>query len=61
LTGIIEKLEKQIDTLHEKMAAPSFYKQPSEQIAKSNAELESLDKKLANAYERWETLAEIEG
>ena len=60
LPAIIDALEKQIETLHEKMATPEFYKQDPGQIAKTNTELESLDKKLATAYERWETLAEIE-
>lgn len=60
LPDIIEKLEKQIESLHEEMAKPSFYKQDPAHITQTNDELQSLDQKLAQTYARWEELAAIE-
>ncbi|HEG42412.1 MAG TPA: ATP-binding cassette domain-containing protein [Phycisphaerales bacterium] len=60
LPEVIEQLEKQIASLHEEMAKPSFYKQDAEQITQTSTKLRSLDQKLAQAYSRWEELAAIE-
>ena len=56
----METLELQIEVLHEKMADPSFYKQDSETIAKTNNELAELDSELSAAYAKWEELAAME-
>jgi len=60
LPCVIEKLEKQIASLHKKMAEPAFYKQNGEIIAETNTNLDELESELANAYSRWEELAAIE-
>ena len=56
LPGQIEKLESEIAAFHEKMADPSFYQRPGEEIAKTQAELKELETELAHCYERWEAL-----
>ena len=60
LPGMVEKLEKQIYTLHEKMAEASFYKQNGAIIAKAKNDLEKFSSSLAAAYKRWEELMDIE-
>ena len=60
LPQLIEDLEAQIASLHDKMAEPSFYKQDGAIIAEENAKLDSLDARLATAYARWEELAEFD-
>ncbi len=60
LPEVIEKLEKQIASLDEEMAKPSFYKQDAEWITQTSVKLRSLDEKLAHAYSRWEELDAIE-
>ncbi|TWU13987.1 ABC transporter ATP-binding protein uup [Symmachiella macrocystis] len=49
-------LEKQIADLHDAMADPAFFKQDSAAITQATTELESLEKQLAETYERWESL-----
>jgi ATP-binding cassette subfamily F protein uup len=56
LPGVIEDLEAALEALHVELAAPEFYKQPSEQIAARNAAAKDLEAKLASAYRRWEEL-----
>jgi ATP-binding cassette subfamily F protein uup len=56
LPQLIEQIESKIAQLHERMAETSFYQQPREQIATTQAELKSLEDKLASSYQRWETL-----
>ena len=60
LPSLIEKLEKQIAFLHEKMSEPSFYKQDGAMIAETKAKLDEFDGELTNAYSRWEELAALE-
>jgi ATP-binding cassette subfamily F protein uup len=57
----IAELESQQSALHDQMAAPDFFKQPPDAIAKANADLESLADQLKTAYTRWETLEEMAG
>jgi len=57
----IEKLEADIAALHEKMAAPDFYKKEGAAVAKVTAEAGALQKKLAATYARWEALEERAG
>jgi ATP-binding cassette subfamily F protein uup len=52
----IEELETRIAALHEKMAAPDFYQQSGDYIAKETAQLQELETKLAATYVRWEEL-----
>ena len=52
----IERLEAQLGELHRAMADPAFYRQDPAEIVKTNARLQSLEKDLAEAYQRWEVL-----
>jgi len=59
----LEELPKQIDaleieqsSLHEEMAAPSFYQQDGATIAKARLRLEALQQELAVAFDRWQSL-----
>jgi ATP-binding cassette subfamily F protein uup len=56
LPGRIESLEAERATLHDAMADPAFYRGEKDAIATARANLESLERELAVAYERWETL-----
>ncbi len=56
LPGTIETLEARQKELHAQMAAPGFYKLPADRIGATGAELERVEKDLAAAYARWESL-----
>jgi len=56
LPATIEKLETEIATLHEQIAAPSFYKQPAPEIAATQRRLKDCEAQLATAFKRWESL-----
>ncbi|MCA9234058.1 MAG: ATP-binding cassette domain-containing protein [Planctomycetales bacterium] len=56
LPARIEKLESEIEQLHAEMAAPEFYKQPSEVMTERQAAERRLAAELAAAYARWEEL-----
>jgi len=56
LPATIEKLETEIATLHEQVAAPSFYKQPAAEIAATQRRLKDCEAQLAAAFQRWEAL-----
>ncbi len=55
----IEELESQIANMHVAMAAQDFYKQPSEQIVKFQANLKASEEQLATLYARWEELSDM--
>jgi ATP-binding cassette subfamily F protein uup len=55
----IETLEGQIGELHQAMAAPGYYRQAPAEIVKTSGRLESLEKDLAEAFARWETLETV--
>ena len=59
LPGEIETLEASAAALHQAMAEPDYYKQPSEVIASKQAELTTIEQRLATAYTRWEELEQI--
>jgi ATP-binding cassette subfamily F protein uup len=59
LPAQIEKLEAERHELHSTMADPSFYRKDGNAIAETKAKLETLEQTLATAYERWETLEEL--
>ncbi|MDF1677462.1 MAG: ATP-binding cassette domain-containing protein [Legionellaceae bacterium] len=52
----IERLEKDIEMLHEAMAAPDFYQQDNTHVSALNEKLHSLESQLETAYARWEAL-----
>ena len=56
---MIETLDAEVAKLHEAMALPDFYKQPSRVIAEKQAELKQLDERRATAYQRWEELEQL--
>jgi ATP-binding cassette subfamily F protein uup len=56
LPATIEKLEAEVQSLHEVMAQPNFYQQPGPKIAAEQARLKTCEEKLATSYQRWEEL-----
>ncbi len=56
LPARIEGLEAEQAALHEAMADSAFYEQASEAIAEATQRLEALGARIAEAYDRWETL-----
>ena len=56
LPATIEKLETEIASLHEQVAAPSFYKQPAAEIAATQRRLKDCESQLSAAFQRWEEL-----
>jgi ATP-binding cassette subfamily F protein uup len=56
LPPLIEKLEAEQVQLHERLAEPAFYQQPSPEISKVTSRLEELQQQLQAAYSRWEAL-----
>jgi len=47
--------------LYQTMAAPAFYKQDGTEIVRAQDRLKSLEHELALAYQRWETLEDVNG
>jgi ATP-binding cassette subfamily F protein uup len=56
LPDSIEKMESQLQKLHEAMADPAFYKKNQTEIAATGAKADELQKLLDNAYARWQEL-----
>ena len=56
----IEALEKEIASIHLNMAAPAFYQQATDEIARVQNKLTKYESQLAELYERWNTLEEKE-
>ncbi|HEV8398046.1 MAG TPA: ATP-binding cassette domain-containing protein [Vicinamibacterales bacterium] len=56
LPGRIEKLELEQQQLHAAVAAPAFYKEPAETIARTLARLDAIDQELLDALARWDEL-----
>ncbi|HHH28604.1 MAG TPA: ABC transporter ATP-binding protein, partial [Polyangiaceae bacterium] len=61
LPAIIEALEQEQASLHEKMADPAFYQGQGAEVAAATARLEALEAELETAYARWTELEEIGG
>ncbi len=61
LPETIERLETEIASLHQTMAAPEFYKRLGDEIARETARLRQLENKRAQATQRWEDLEERSG
>ncbi|MEX2092129.1 MAG: ATP-binding cassette domain-containing protein [Pirellulales bacterium] len=59
LPANIAQLDAQIAMLHEEMARPDFYQQPSTTIVQKSAALKDFDQQLAAAYARWEVLEQL--
>ncbi len=56
LPAKIESLDAEVALLHDRMADPSFYKQPAAEIARVQAQAKGLHDQLNSAYQRWEEL-----
>lgn len=56
----IESLEDEQQTLQRTMSKPEFYRRDKQEIAQTKLRLESLEKALTAAYERWEALEAIQ-
>jgi ATP-binding cassette subfamily F protein uup len=56
LPAKIEALETEQQQLSEKIASPSFYKDPAATIAATLARLEQVQAALLATYARWDTL-----
>jgi len=52
----IEALEREIETAHEAMADPAFYRQEGAKIAEARARLTRLEAELGATFRRWEAL-----
>ncbi len=55
----IEAIEAQVAELHAVVGDPAFYRQDPAEIVKTNAQLQALEKDLADAYTRWEFLESL--
>jgi ATP-binding cassette subfamily F protein uup len=56
LPGRIEALDASLRALHDAMADPGFYRRDGGAIAQDKARLDALERELADAYARWESL-----
>ncbi|MBN1125611.1 MAG: ATP-binding cassette domain-containing protein [Sedimentisphaerales bacterium] len=56
----IEAMETELDELHARMAEPTFYRQDGSLIAQTASRAQALESHLADLYERWEELTELE-
>lgn len=59
LPSLIESIDQELAELHTLMAAPEYYKQPPEDIARNQSRLKELEQKSAEAYLRWEELEQF--
>ncbi|HEY0635244.1 MAG TPA: ATP-binding cassette domain-containing protein [Gammaproteobacteria bacterium] len=61
LPAQIEALENEQSGLHSAMAAPDYFKQDNEVVARHSARLAELEQQLAAAYARWDELESLRG
>ncbi|MBI9082999.1 MAG: ATP-binding cassette domain-containing protein [Desulfobacterales bacterium] len=59
LPGRIEALEAEQKRLYETMTDPAFYQQDGGSVAAASDRLKTIEKELAEAYERWEYLESV--
>jgi ABC transport system ATP-binding/permease protein len=57
----IELLEAEQVKLYTSLSDPSFYRRPGAEIAGAKARLETLERELDEAYQRWEALEALDG
>jgi len=55
----IEAMEKEQRKLYRQMSNPAFYQNPQQPIAETAARLDALEKAIAEAYGRWESLESL--
>ncbi len=56
LPGLIEQLETEQRQLSDQMGSADFYKRPAAEIVAAQTRLAAVQRELAAAYERWQTL-----
>ncbi len=56
----IEKLEGQIEALHEEMADPGFYRQDPENIRRKQDQVAGLEQEMETLFARWEELEALQ-
>ncbi len=56
----IEKLEEQIEALHEEMADPGFYQQDPETIRRKQDQVAGLEQEMETLFARWEDLEALQ-
>ncbi len=59
LPGMIESIEAENAGLYKKLADPEFYKGDGSRVAEARSKIETLEKNIADAYERWALLEQI--
>ena len=60
LPEIIEKLESQVSSLQQQMSDAKFYQNDPNTIKQTQQQLDNLNNKLAQSYQRWEELEELQ-
>jgi ABC transport system ATP-binding/permease protein len=55
----IVALETKLNELHQMMADPAFYRREPAEIVKAKTRLQSLEKEIAEVYQRWEDLEKL--
>ncbi len=60
LPALIEELEERQSLLNDAVNQPDFYKQEHDSVKKTLAELEQVNQELEQAYQRWETLDNLD-
>ncbi len=56
LPKLIDELETEVQSLHEEMADPEFYKRPTDELKSRGDRLKECEEQMATALERWEAL-----
>jgi ATP-binding cassette subfamily F protein uup len=56
LPKLIDELETEVQSLHEEMADPEFYKRPAGELKSNGDRLKECEQQMATALERWEAL-----
>lgn len=59
LPALIESLEAERERLYESLADPDFYRQDGSRVPEAKARVGEIEKEIAAAYERWETLESV--
>ena len=61
LPGTIERLETEKHDLFARMASPTFYQTPADEIGRARTRLDGLEVEIHRAYARWAELESLAG